>query len=276
MMHKLNNIEEIKMESKYLSDGRKVCVIGKINTSEHIVQEIFITENGDEIPSGEKFTTKSLHDAPVESYKQRSEKELEKRVAAASRELELVNLRLAEANKKARANLAIASSALKSIGCIKDKEKLNLLSMFLSGSIEYVVFDNYSILPPLKFEDAVQDGSYNELKLISLFGKANGDLEFRINQYRDGSGSDKTITAFETYQQALNHIKLIFMSKIENNRGYCSDFKKCLDMGIVFTGEEKAKIKNLFLTKRTEEAESAVKSHERSIERINNLYDVID
>ena len=53
---------------KYMSDGRKVVVIGQLNTVESIVQEIFVTEQGDEIPSGERFTTKDLHDTPEQNY----------------------------------------------------------------------------------------------------------------------------------------------------------------------------------------------------------------
>jgi len=56
-------------EFKFLNDGRKVKVIGKLNNQEMIVQEIFVTKSGDEIPSGESFTAKSLHDEPVLSYK---------------------------------------------------------------------------------------------------------------------------------------------------------------------------------------------------------------
>lgn len=40
---------------KYLADGRKVVVIGKINQTEHIVQEIFVTDSGDELPSGDNL-----------------------------------------------------------------------------------------------------------------------------------------------------------------------------------------------------------------------------
>jgi len=62
---------------KYLSDGRKVVIIGQLNNIESIVQEIFITESGDEVPSGERFTTKNLHDEPVESYKSKQEKKMD-------------------------------------------------------------------------------------------------------------------------------------------------------------------------------------------------------
>ena len=56
------------METKFLSDGRKVVVVGALNNQETIVQEVFVTQQGDEIPGGERFVVKSLHDQPVESW----------------------------------------------------------------------------------------------------------------------------------------------------------------------------------------------------------------
>jgi hypothetical protein len=49
---------------KYTSDGKKVVIIGNLNSQEKIVQEIFII-NGQEVPSGENFVVKSLHDFPA-------------------------------------------------------------------------------------------------------------------------------------------------------------------------------------------------------------------
>ncbi|QMR79257.1 hypothetical protein HV097_09595 [Enterobacter roggenkampii] len=37
------------METKFLSDGRKVVVVGALNNQETIVQEVFVTQQGDEI-----------------------------------------------------------------------------------------------------------------------------------------------------------------------------------------------------------------------------------
>lgn len=49
---------------KYTDDGKKVLVVGKLNAQQTIVQEIFVSA-GQEIPSGENFVVKSLHDAPA-------------------------------------------------------------------------------------------------------------------------------------------------------------------------------------------------------------------
>ena len=74
-------------DCKYLSDGRKVVVVGVLNQTETIVQEVFVTKSGDEIPSGERFVVKSLHDAPVLSYKTKEEARLLKRIESEKKEL---------------------------------------------------------------------------------------------------------------------------------------------------------------------------------------------
>ena len=86
------------MECKFLSDGRKVAVIGSVNSKQFIVQEIFITESGDEIPTGESFVTGSLHDEPVKSY-------LDKKVE--EQELRLKQLKDLVDKKKKEADLTI-------------------------------------------------------------------------------------------------------------------------------------------------------------------------
>jgi hypothetical protein len=42
-------------EIKYTSKGQKVRIVGKLNSTEFIVQEIHVTESGDEVPAGENF-----------------------------------------------------------------------------------------------------------------------------------------------------------------------------------------------------------------------------
>ena len=58
------------MQTKYTTDGKKVAIVGKLNNTETIVQEIFVSENGSEIPAGENFVVKSLLDAPAKSWKE--------------------------------------------------------------------------------------------------------------------------------------------------------------------------------------------------------------
>ena len=62
---------------KYTTDGKKVVVIGDLNQTEKIVQEVFVTKDGCEIPSGERFVVKSLLDKPAISWKEKTLNDLE-------------------------------------------------------------------------------------------------------------------------------------------------------------------------------------------------------
>ena len=72
-------------EIKYTTDGKKVVVIGDLNQTEKIVQEIFVTEDGCEIPSGERFVVKSLLDKPSISWKEKTLLDLEARFESESK-----------------------------------------------------------------------------------------------------------------------------------------------------------------------------------------------
>ena len=74
---------------KYTTDGKKVVVIGDLNQTEKIVQEIFVTKDGDEVPSGERFVVKSLLDEPAKSWKEIKLEQIEKDYTTKTCEWEL-------------------------------------------------------------------------------------------------------------------------------------------------------------------------------------------
>ena len=83
---------------KYTTDGRKVVVIGDLNQTDKIVQEIFVTEQGDEIPQGERFVVKSLLDEPSKSWKEKDLESLEARYEKEKAEQEVKEIKIT--NKK--------------------------------------------------------------------------------------------------------------------------------------------------------------------------------
>ncbi|HEN3351269.1 TPA: hypothetical protein ACKBO6_004487, partial [Yersinia enterocolitica] len=88
------------METKFLSDGRKVVIVGQLNNQETIVQEVFVTAAGDELPGGERFVVKSLHDVPVESYLSKEKARQEAALAKAKAAIESVNREIADTRNK--------------------------------------------------------------------------------------------------------------------------------------------------------------------------------
>lgn len=195
---------------KYTDDGKKVLVVGKLNAQQTIVQEIFVSA-GQEIPSGENFVVKSLHDAPAESWKEKNLRELEARYEKSRKDLEQQinqqHQRLTIIKDKAKHH----ADALFKFVDKADSESLSLLKKVMSGQITHVFVGGYS---PEIFEWDGGKGIYEEdreydrvqikgIKLLSLYGYSDGDLEYRLHTYRDGSGGSQQIFPVCSYAEAL-------------------------------------------------------------------------
>lgn len=264
------------MDYKYLSDGRKVVVIGQLNNVESIVQEIFITESGDQVPSGEKFTTKNLHDEPVISYKVKEEGRIEKRIldfkAQQKRaEIERDNILF---KLKAMRELFKQTTALSQN---LDENKLDTLVRFMSGTVKWLVYEDYGMPTLVDFMSGViavdnWNGrkSFEGIKLINILGRSDGDLEYRINRYPDGSGSngDVSVTAFNNREDAIEKIKQIVRDKMELGRfPSFSELKKFDDAGIAFGGKMMKAIKDHMIEKTNSNMDASKISHEKIMKK---------
>ena len=185
---------------KYTDDGKKVLVVGKLNAQQTIVQEIFVSA-GQEIPSGENFVVKSLHDAPAESWKEKNLRELEARYESDRKKLQGQiddqERRLCLERDKAK----LQTSALLQFVKNSDESQLETLKNFMSGQITHLFVAGYypeiiSWTDSNNVYDA--DSFYHRarlegIKLVSLMGKSDGDL----------SGSSKTVFPCTSYEAAL-------------------------------------------------------------------------
>ena len=267
------------MEHKYLADGRKVVVIGQLNNVESIVQEVFVTEGGDEIPSGEKFTTKNLHDEPVISWKAKDEAKQDARLLSVKGEIDRTNNDLSNLQTKLKAFREIFKQS-KQLSETLDEQNLDILSLVMSGSVEYLVILGYGVPELVKFEDAIMEksdyGRFESLKLLSLFGASNGDLTYGINRWRDGSGSSTPVHPYQSLEEAKAMIERIVLDRIEGNRfPGVGDLNKLRKIGITFSGKIAKKIKDHIassnakaITSRAEETAKMVKRHK---EEASNL-----
>lgn len=233
------------MSPKYLTDGRKVSVLGKLNNVDYIVQEIFVTPSGDEIPSGENFTAKTLHDAPVESYQTKELARQKAKIAEAESRLKDVHTQISDAKHalQVKRDLLANSPDLTSLA----GDKARILAMFMTGTVNYLVLAGYDPLSaPVAMEDQLicwhshwSDRKYEALKLCSVLGKSNGNIEYRIHQYSDGSGSGTEVYPFETQQEAIEMISSLAAEKIKTNRLSLDEYDMCVSLGIQFSLEQK-------------------------------------
>lgn len=108
--------EIMNREIKYTTDGRKVLVLANLNSQEKIVQEIFVINNI-EVPSGENFVVKALHDAPAISWKEAELKKLhesyEKQKAEYTKMIDALNKDSREKTSLLRNKLEYVGQALK-------------------------------------------------------------------------------------------------------------------------------------------------------------------
>lgn len=257
------------MEVKYTTDGKKVVVIGSLNSQEKIVQEIFIA-NGAEIPSGEHFVVKALHDAPAISWKETETKKIESNYETTKFKYEN-ELKFLDARYKTTKNdFEEKTKYLRK--CI-DKmcvESFDMVTNFLLGKFKYAVYDDWSceLLPISDFKCKHYD---REMKLITLFGKDDGTFHFKINEYSDGSGSGRKVLFFETEEDAIDKLKELINAKdyfSDSHLGLAKKWGFKLDEEKVKAYKEKA-IKGI--ESNIENTTKSLESYKSQIQKIQEL-----
>ena len=197
-------------EFKYTTDGKKVVIIGNLNAQEKIVQEVFIVNN-QEVPSGENFVVKSLHDAPAVSWKEKRiaeiEVQYEKGYNQRQDEISKLNKRHREVSREFRNKIEYIKKANEKIA----PETFDLLADYISGEIKYILVVGYElkIFDMAEFHENYED----RLRLISFFGKDDGSFTYAIGDYYDYSGGDKKFIPFRTKEEAIEELANILQRK---------------------------------------------------------------
>jgi hypothetical protein len=90
-------------------------------------------------------------------------------------------------------------------------EGLARLDDWVSGKITHVVRlhrnEAHRVVPIADLADDDRYDRVKALKLLTLWGKTNGDLNWRLSAYSDGSGNDIEVVPFSSEDDALAHVK---------------------------------------------------------------------
>lgn len=202
---------------KYTTDGKKVVVLGNLNSQEKIVQEVFIIDNN-EIPSGENFVVKTLHDAPAVSWKEKRINEIEEKYNKTYSQKEKEYDEMCKNFDLKTVVVKEKLSFLKKLEPNLTERQLITLINFISGDIKYVVKEGYYDVEILEYDSIIttkEYGRFESLKLVSVFGESNGNLHYQVNRWSDGSGHWDTIYPCKTMEEALNLLKEKFNIKLE-------------------------------------------------------------
>jgi len=256
---------------KYTTDGRKVLVMGSLNAKEMIIQEIFVQKDGTEIPSGENSIIAKvfLLDEPTISWKEKAIRDLDERYKKDSVEypkmIEKLKKEYEDSTRVMREKLKFVGKALEKV----NPEVFNTLIDYITGEISWVILYNYNTTSLIHIDELSQlyEG---KLRLISLFGETNGDLNYHIGSYSDYSGGSKRISVYRDYESGVLELTKIFEEmesynestiteaikhkiKLDYSKFHAFKDKKIesLDRDIKYRQEE--------LKKKTEEKESFLK-----------------
>ncbi|EKN6412676.1 hypothetical protein DVP79_23800, partial [Yersinia enterocolitica] len=260
--------------TKFLSDGRKVVIVGQLNNQETIVQEVFVTAAGDELPGGERFVVKSLHDVPVESYLSKEKARQEAALAKAKAAIESVNREISDTRNK----LSLYRDMLKQVKAFADNIEEQDLSHFvnvMTGQLNYAVQADYRIPKIEKFSEymSVIDNSYGNkryqgLKMMSVLGNSDGRIELRVNRWGDGSGSYSDVTFFKTYEEARDFVKSSALKLLEIGSLSVEELQHLKKIGVEFNQDEMMKIRYRLESSCDKHLENVTATFSKSKEKI--------
>lgn len=259
------------MQYKFTTDGKKVTIVGKLNAQETIVQEIFVTESGAEIPQGENFVVKSLLDEPAKSWKQKAIEDAEKNYESNRKKYEEEERVLRLKYKQLIQDLKDKISSIRQMSAKLSQESFDRVFDFISGEITHVVYENYSDLSIIPFDKFLTGNEYG-LKLVTLYGKDDGTLSFRLNEYSDGSGSSKTFFPFKSHEDAVLFLSERLKSK---EKIYAKDIETANKYGIVLDAEKISAARDYALEqvqKNIETNRKQYKDYRMRLDEINDQY----
>lgn len=254
----------MEREIKFTTDGRKVVVIGSLNSQEKIVQEIFIS-GGVEIPSGENFVVKSLHDEPVVSWKETKTAAIEKAYnetkAKYNTDTEFMYKKYRTKASELSGKLDYMGKALKNVS----EDSFKTLVDYITGEIKWIIVNNYrlELLPIEKFNQLYE----NKLRLISIFGKDDGSMTYAVGDYYDYSGGHKSFIPFNNYIDAYAKFKELLIADGINDH----NLKLADEFGIYFPKEDLDKYysnQRAYLEKNITAYKSEIKKWETMISEI--------
>lgn len=206
----------------YLEDGTE-CRLAAIMPKAYCVEPLYRYDECGEPDYGDPVIVYKVFENPPEVI-------INKQIENKKQELQ----NLVEEVNKYKDQFRIYEEAEKKMSAFKDKYlALNRICDFLDGKLTHyvkVLYTNKITITTPKEEtcssgDSSGYGSEKvyDTKLLTLFGKSNGDLSWRLNQYKDGSGCSYEVYPCSSYEEALELATQKIMTLLENY------YKECLE-----------------------------------------------
>ena len=109
------------------------------------------------------------------------------------------------------------------------------------------------------------------MKLVSLFGQTNGNFQFKISQYSDGSGSSNDVEYFKSKEDALIYIQ----NRFDSIQSYNDDHIEIAEKFNLKINETKLSVfrsnKKQSILKNIEKTEQILLNYKQSLDDIEAL-----
>ena len=201
---------------KYLLDGQEVIVKEKV-TCGYLVNYIYTTDNDDEDFIGKEvyFVDEVFETTPT--------LKTDLRIKRLENEIKLLN----KEKKNIQDEIKHIKTTEKDTLNKYSSEQLKQLFDFLDDKITHFVVLSY--MPTIETFENFMKAEYgrNRLKLITLYGEADKNLTWRINQYADDSGIEHEIIPCLSEAEAMEKLQEYILNTSKTNMS--AELKKAAD-----------------------------------------------
>lgn len=194
----------------WLDNGAEVILQARTDDGQFVVAPVLIVtsyrmsydgpDEYDHEEPGPAFLAQTLNSkAPVEK-KDAEVAEIDQRISAKRKDLEAIDAEIRR----------VTSERDQIMKRLSDVPALRHLDDIIAGRFTHVVFESHDYIVQTA-EQAMKASSRDDdyqwrkqpWRLLTLFGKTGGDLQWRINDWKDGSGSNRDVRLFTSEEEAV-------------------------------------------------------------------------
>ncbi|GAM01897.1 hypothetical protein [Sphingomonas parapaucimobilis] len=196
--------QETKMEPggyAFSRDGAKLYIRELLTDERLLVSPMLTVEHYDE--EEEYPSSTSMVVAASELFAKAPVAAIDADIAERQATLADLNARINAARSEV---YTVERDAKQQIEKLANFPKFDRLIDYLDGKITHFVVSDYQHAALIKTWDEFavyrEDGRDKGVKLLTLFGSSNGDTEWRLNDYRDGSGINRVCQPCTSEEEA--------------------------------------------------------------------------
>lgn len=201
-----------KNDTVFGTDGREGRYIGPFE-DEHIVAPAFEDPDGRTYYGSPETWRQAFNTAPIAKLDARVA-ELDAAIAEKSAALSKIRGELAAAERETADRLAK----------LKKYDALRRIEHYIDGKFAYFLVVPLYGMPRIEVRDALiangdgGSGYDRSVKLLCLFGESKGDLQWKVNHYRDGSGDWMDVYPFASKGEAVEQLRRLYAEEVTNWR----------------------------------------------------------